>query len=286
MKEYFTCPAIYLSFAVFFVLCILGPVARINDNDYSVLELIINRNIMADAVKKLDCNSYAVMMSFDSSPWFTVAAPVITAMPALAVYVQNAENTRRQILVRMNKRVYSSGLFWSAFLTGVLIALIGILLYAAVAFKSFPHLSDFPNDSELITAIYGGSASSRFFKLMKKVLNCSIMCGVFPLLTLIVYQVLHDRFLAMTLPMMVQYVSLKASIMFSVWLYSDESLYLNGRLNFIYILFPSNCMMHYNYWEQVLHLPFACFLIMTGIIIIALYLIFDKLNRRSIGEGV
>lgn len=286
LTEYFTYPAIYLSFAAFLLLCMFGPIAKIKDNEYSVFELIMNKDIMANAVKMLECNSFAVMRAFDESPWFSVAAPVITAMPALAVYVQNAQNTRRQILVRMNKRVYSSGLFWSAFLTGFLIALIGILLYASVVFSAFPRISDFPDDAEFINAVYGSSSSVRFYALMKKVINCCIICGVFPILTLIAYQLLHDRFLAMTLPMMVQYVSLKASIMFGAWLYSDESLYSNGWLNFIQLLFPSNCMLHHYYWEGILHLPFAFFFIMTGIIIIVLYLLFDRLNRCSIGEGV
>lgn len=285
LTEYFTYPAIYLSAVLFLLLCALGPVANINDSSYSVLELITNREYMSLAAEEFECCSYNIMLNFSSSPWFSLGASVIAAIPALAVFIQNSENTRRQILIRMNKRAYSTGLFWSAFLTGVLIALVGILLYAVIAYAAFPPISSFGENAEFITAVYG-SASARLLRLIKKIINCCIICGIFPLVTLIVYQLLHDRFLAMTIPMMIQYVSLKASIMFGTWRYSDPSLFSNDRLNFLDILFPSSCMIHYYYWEQTLRLPFACFFIMSGVIIIALYLVFDRLNRRSIGEGL
>lgn len=285
LTEYFTYPAIYLSAVLFFLLCVLGPVANINDSSYSVLELITNSEYMSLAAEKSDCNSYSIMMNFNSSPWFSLGASVIAAIPALAVIIQNSENTRRQILVRINKRAYSSGLFLSAFLTGVIVSLVGILLYAIIAYSAFPSISSFREDAEFINLIYGNS-SARFLMLIKKIVNCCIVCGIFPPVTLIIYQLLHDRFLAMTVPMMIQYVSLKANIMYGSWRYSDPSLFENDRLNFLDILFPSSCMIHYYYWERTLNLPFACFFIMSGVIIIALYLIFDRLNRRSIGEGL
>lgn len=285
LAEYFTYTAIYLSFALFLLLCALGPVANINDSDYSVLELITNREYMSLAAERWECNSYNVMLNFNSSPWFSLGASVITAISSLAVFIQNSENTRRQILVRTNKRAYSAGLFLSAFLTGFLIALVGILLYAAVVSAAFPSISSFTENAEFIDLVYGNS-SARIITLIKKIVNCCIVCGIFPPVTLIIYQLLHDHFLAMTIPMMIQYVSLKANIMYGTWRYSDPSLFENGGLNFLDLLFPSSCMMHYYYWEQTLRLPFACFFIMSGVIIIALYLIFDRLNRRSIGEGL
>lgn len=285
LTEYFTYPAIYLSAVLFLLLCALGPVANINDSSYSVLELITNREYMSLAAESWECNSYNIMQNFNSSPWFSLGASVIAATPALAVFIQNSENTRREVLVRMNKRAYSSGLFLSAFLTGVIVSLVGIMLYAIIAYSAFPSISSFREDAEFINLIYGDS-SARLLMLIKKIVNCCIVCGIFPPVTLIIYQLLHDRFLAMTIPMMIQYVSLKAHIMYGTWRYSDPSLFENDWLNFLDILFPSSCMMHYYYWEQTLRLPFACFFIMSGVIIIALYLVFDRFNRRSIGEGV
>lgn len=285
LTEYFTYPAIYLSAVLFLLLCILGPVANINGSDYSVFDFITNREYMALTAEEFECCSYNIMLNFNSSPWFSLGVSVITAIPALAVFIQNSENTRRQILVRMNKRAYSSGLFWSAFLTGVIVSLVGIMLYAIIAYSAFPSISSFREEAEFINIIYG-DASARLLVLVKKIVNCCIVCGIFPPVTLIIYQLLHDRFLAMTIPMMIQYISLKASIMYGTWRYSDPSLFENDGLNFLDILFPSSCMIHYYYWEQALRLPFACFFIMSGMIIIALYLIFDRLNRRSIGEGL
>lgn len=286
LTEYFTHPAIYLSFVLFALLCMFGPAITIDDKQYSVLEMLIDQKNMALTANNYQCNSYAVMLNFKSSPWFEVAAPVITSLPALAVFTQNAGDARRHILNRTSKRAYSGGLFWCAYFSGFVIALIGVLLYGAVVFSTFPTASQYPNDSELIIALFGATESERFLNLFKKCVNCCVVSGCFPLLTLVVYGLIHDRFLSLTIPMTVQYVSLKLSIFYSAWLYSAESFYTNNGLNFIYLLFPSSCMQHCYYWENILNLPFWCFSIMSGIIVFALYLIFDKLNRRSIGEGV
>lgn len=286
LREYCTYPPIYFAAVLFVLLCAFGPAAQVGSKEYSVLELLTSSELFANAVEDFRCSSYDLMMSFNSSPWFEVVMPVIAAFPALAVYEQNAGASRRQILVRISKRSYSGSLFFCAFVSGFLIALTGILLYTAVVQAVFPPLSAFPDDTELINAIYGSTEWERLLPFLKKVVNCCVICGIFPVLTMTVYQLIRDQFLAITLPMMIQYVSLKGSILYGSWLYSDESRYSNRLLSFIHFLFPSSCMRHYYYWENNLHLPFVCFFAMAAAILAVLYLLFDRLNRSSIGEGL
>lgn len=282
LREYFTHPAIYAAVLLFAMLCALGPVVNINDSDYSVLELLLKRDEMRD---NWQCASYILTLNFNSSPWFTLGAAVISALPALVIFAQNSGLARRQILVRVSKRSYSVGLFASAFLTGAFIALAGIAIYAVIVGAAFPKIAGFADEAEFVELIYGRT-STRIITLAKKLANCAVVCGIFPPVTLIIYQILRDKFLAMTLPMMIQYVSLKASIMFGNWRYSDERLFDNKLLDFANIIFPSSCMISYYYFEQTLHIPFALFFAAAGIILCGLYYLFDKLNRKSIGEGV
>lgn len=285
LYEYFTNPAIYSTVVLFALLCVLGCTVNYGENSHNLFEMIADHELYIKACKSFQYSSYALASQYDASPWFEVIVPVITAFPAIIVYENNMGRSGDHALVRISRSSYSGGLFTTAFLSGFLTAGFGILLHAALTWAFFPPLSAFPEHAEAIKAIYGSTALARLGNLLKKALNCCIVCGVFPIIAIILYRLFRDKFLALTLPMMIQYISFKFGIMFSTWIYSDTVRSSNRWLLLISGLLPSNCMRHYSLWER-LKMPYACFFILTGIVLILFYVLFDSLNKKWLKDGI
>lgn len=281
LREYLSTPLFYAAIVLFWLLCAFGNSVEIDEKSFSVLELIYEQELYYKAKTDIQCSSYLLTFKYNSSPWFSVVVPVITAFPALQIYEQNSGNIRMTILIRMKTRQYSGNLFATSFLSGVFISSVGILLYALFIHLLFPPITAFSDDTLL--TIYGSTAWERFVPFFKKCINCCLICGVFPVITMMLYHIIHDQFLSMTLPMMVQYISLKCSLLYATWLYSDGNRATDRLLNFWYLLFPSNCMYHCSFWENSLELPFACFFIVLGITIAVLYFLFEWMIRVSTG---
>ena len=283
-KEYLSSPLCYMSVVLFVLLCAFGNSADVGGSNYSVLELITDRELYRQACTFMQCSSYILTLRYDAMPWFSVVVPVITAFPALMIYEQNSGGICTSILSRIKKQNYCGSLFITAFLSGFLIAMLGIVLYAVLMLFYFPSITAF--DDEILLSFYGSTMLERFVPLLKKGINCCFVCGVFPVLTVSIYNIVHDRFLAMTFPMMLQYISLKCSILYASWLYSDPSRASDRLLNLFHLLFPSNCMSHYSFWENNLQLPFLCFFIIIGALLVVLYIIFERLIRLSVGGRI
>lgn len=283
LKEYFTSPAIYAAAGLFALLCIFGRSLPLGDTFYSVMEVLSDAKLYNKACEEFLNSSYFLAKGFRGD-WFEVAAPVITAFPALAVFAQNYDSVKRSVLIRMNRNTYCGGLFASAYFSGVIISLVGILIYILFIVLNFPPLSAFPNDMELISSVYGETAFQRLIPLLKTVLVTCLVSGIFPTITIVLYQLVRDNFLSITIPMMIMYVSMKGSIAYGKWLWLDDNS-TKWIFKFIYILFPSNCMQQDDFWDNSLGLSFVFFFIMTGIWLAVLYIIFAKVTKHSVGEG-
>ena len=291
-KEYVTAPGIYIAVVLFILLCLFGCLIPVGTREFSVLEILTNRSLYEQACGDLNCNSYVLTYGYDISPWFSVLAPIITGFPAFLIYKQNAEGVRPSILNRMNLRTYTGSLFCTAFLSGCFIALFGIILYGGLIRMTFPPITACPDE---FVAMYGSTTWERFLPLLKKCVNCCIACGFFPVLTILLYQVIHDKFLAITLPMVLQYISFKGEIAYSTWYRSlwveslengTESSFPSGPLDLISLLFPSRFMDYHTVLGNSVKLPFACFFVVAGLVFIILYYIFKTVIRFSIGEKI
>ena len=282
-KEIFCSFAFYGAIIIFIFLCAFGDAAEIDGIRYSVFEIFLDSDLYAKAANCVQCNSYFLILNYDTSPWFVVAISVITAFPGILIYEQNSGKFQMPVLIRMNNRKYILSLFFVIFFSGVLIAVIGIVIYSVIIKLTFPAFDNF-ND-EVLFEIYGKTVWSRVAALVKKSVNCCLVCGIFPVLSVICYCIFHDRFLSFTLPMMVQYISLKCSILYSSWLYATAERSENILLKFIYLLFPSNYTRCFSYLENNLHTSFVYFFILFSILALILYFIFDKLVRYSIGDN-
>lgn len=277
-------PALYIAALLFFCVCAFGDSAVLGDERYSVLELLSERELYKKAYVSGEISAYSLFINYDSSRWFTVAISVITAFPALKVYELNTNNLRITTLSRISRRNYINSLFSTVYFSGVLIALIGILLYSGMLWTLFPKLKS--TSGNYFIEVYGSNHGERFLYILKKTINCCLVCGIFPLLTVIFSQLVHNRFLSITFPMMMQYIFLKLDIIYSGWLYADENRSSLFFLKLIQVINPANCMFQYSYWKFLLGLPFACFGILLLFEMLLLYLLFAKLQKLIIGEKI
>lgn len=282
--ELFSSPAIYLASLLFLCVCAFGDSAALDGERYSVIELLADRELYRKAYGSSDISAYSLLIGYSSSRWFEVAVSVITAFPALRIYEINTNDLRIAALSRIRRRNYINSLFSTVYFSGVFIALTGILLYSGMLFILFPKLQ--LTSGSYFLEVYGSTHWERFLYILKKAANCCLVCGIFPLLTIIVSQLIHDRFLSITFPMMMQYIFLKLDIIYSGWLYADESRSSSFLLNFIQVINPANCMYQYTHWKFLLGLPFACFWILLLLETALLYILFSKLQKLIIGEKI
>lgn len=280
-REYLTSAAFYLAVLLFLLICFFGISADVDGAERSAYELFTDSKVYMKACKSVMNSSYLLLLQYDSMPWFSVVMPVVAAFPALAVFTRHYGDFRIFVLSRVSKKGYSLSLFLSSFLSGFFIALLGISVYAAVIYLRFPTVDSFGDEN--ILSIYGAAPWERFVPFFKRAVNCCVMCGVFPLLTVLICAVARDRFLSLTLPMMIQYLSVKLNLLYSLWLFSDEAFYSSGFFRFVQLLFPSNCMSYGSLLENGLGLPFVCFFIMAGAITAVLYAAFSRIVRLSAG---
>ena len=279
--EYLTDPGFYAAAVLIFALAVIGPSLDLSGKNYSIPVVLFDPKLYKAALEDINCCSDLVAARFDFHTLFTILLPIIASFPALKTFLQHNDAIRRTVLIRTSKRSYKAGIFVTTFLSGMVISFIGIMLYVITAFSAFPPISSFGNAE--LTEMYGG-ASGLMADLFKKTANFCVVAGIFSVFTIIVCAAVRDKFFSLTLPVMIQYISMKIYIFYSNWLFSDPERSQDRFLNFLSMMLPFSLTQHYTAWEYRLRLPFVCFFGLAAIIIAGEYIILGKLIERSVGR--
>lgn len=280
--EYLTYPGTYCAAIMLFAICLIVPTTSMDNGHYSIAALVFDKDLYQEALNNPLCCAQLMAQRFIEAPMFKILFSTIVSFPALRIFKGNADIVQKPVVIRTNKRPYCMGLFATTFLSGFIITLVGILIYVATAHALFTPVSAF-DDMDFIEA-YSNPLSVTL--LIKKTVNVCTVSGIFSIFTVIISAVVHDKFLALTLPVMIQYISMKIWIVYSGWLYSDMERSTNRFLNFIEMMIPFSLTNHYSRWEYGLKLPFACFFVFAAVVIVGLYFIFRKIMERSIGDKI
>lgn len=282
-SEYLTYPGTFCAAAAFFAVClIVGTINTDNGGYCSILTVISDSDLYAQVLKIPTNCAERVAQKFIDNPLFCILFPTIVSFPAIRIFRANTEAVQKPVVVRANKRPYCAGLFASTFLSGFVIALMGIMLYVSAAHILFPPVSTV-EDLDFIEAY---SSVLSIANLIKKAANVCTVAGIYSVFTIIIYAAVHDKFLSLTLPLMIQYISSKVGRVYRSWLSSDMERSQNPFLIFINMINPINLTNHYSSWEYMLKLPFACFFVFAAVILAGLYVIYRKLMERSIGDKI
>lgn len=276
-KRYAMSLSFYAAIILMMLLCLFGMSARVEDEYHSVIELLLNSELMDAAKSDFACNSFYVINRFSGSPWYSVALPVITAFPALNIYISFSKPNCAFSLVRTSKTTYSVANVITAFLSGAFICIIGVILYSAFVYMILPDITSFGVD--YLNEIGLGSVQERIFMLLPGLLASAVVGGLSAVIVIILYLFLHDKFLSLSIPMMVMYVSLKLDILYSMWIASNPSYQEDKLLNAVYILFPSGAANIHG-TLQMLNFPYYLYFIFIGIVLFAFVCLFKGRGTR------
>lgn len=276
-QQYYSTPYIYAAAIMFFFLCLFGLSANVDGEFCSVFELLINPTLMAKAQQNIECNAYMLLLNYSASPWFAVVLPIISAFPALMIYLNYIEPLKLFILSRTNINQYCASTTAAAFLSGAMVSVMGAALYAVLLYKVFPSFSLY--ESSFFLNAYGESPIDRFSLFCKQLSSNILICGVLAVVAIVLYCVTEDRFLSLTLPVMAMYLSMKLSMLFSQWLFEDLERYNNKLLKGLYILFPSNMSNAYYIFDE-LNIPYYLWFVFIVVILCGLGSLFKRLGTR------
>jgi len=279
LRENFSSPLSYAAIVIFAVFCVFGVKVQLDDETtYSMLEIILDKEIFAVVTSNSQCSSYLIALKYASSEWYAVGMSVLTAVPALYTYIKSLEKVQNFTLVRTNFSTYSVGIILSSFVTGFVIALSGFLIFFGVVYLIFPSFESFAEP--IMPILFGETAAKRFGVLTEGVINHAFVGGIMPVFAITLYRYIRSDFLAATIPMMLMYVSTKILPNYREWLSSDAERSQNVFLSFLLMLFPSN-LASLTSWLKENSAPFWLAYIGLGALVFAGVFLFRKSVRRA-----
>ena len=277
IRGIFTSPLTYIAAVLFAVLCAAGVTVDINRDTYSFFEIIANKKLFDTARASSQCASYLIAIRFTQSSWYPIGLAVLTAIPALYTYIRSLEKIDRFCLIRLNFKTYSAGVILSSFLSGLMIVIVGLIIYFGASYLLFPSLASF-NDP--VYEIIYGDTSQKLFSMLKLMLNHAFVGGVIPVFAITLYRFIHSDFLAATIPMMLMYVSIKLIPNYREWFSSDIQRLENPFAKLMIFLFPSAMTGLGDTLEYSFNAPFWLAYIFFGSLVFAMYLLFYRSIRR------
>lgn len=235
--------------------CAGGKSLHTADGSCSLIACMLQRETYRSA-KLFPMNTPAILMQgFDASPWFAVTLPVLAAIPTVRTWQQFTGTLRRSLLCRTDRKCYRRALFCWLYLCGCMTVFCGLTVYFLLLHSYFP---------------LAGMQRTELAPIVHRLVNTVLIGGVFPVIAALLLTLLHDTFLAVTLPMMLQYLSMKCCILYDEWVYDlSANRWESKPLLFLRMLFPSNCCM----WEGS-GLPFALFFVVHAGVLSVLYFAF------------
>lgn len=266
LRENIASPLLFAAIILLFILCGFGATVQIDDyTSYSFFELVFRGETD-------NFTAFSMAYKFAESSYYPIGLAIIAAVPALFTYKRSLEKAQALALVRTNYRTYSMGVVLSAFLSGAIITLAGILLYFCASFVQFSNAVSL-SDSEL-----GETALARLLLLLERALNHALAGGAIAASVIVLYNYLRSDFFAATIPMTLMYVSVKLLPNYREWLNSREN-DLPARL--LVIAFPSNLPDLGLLLERSFEAPFWISFILLGAALWALYFLFKKSIERT-----
>lgn len=260
-----------------------SPVISIGEKQYSLLGILTDRNVLIKCRQAMINDRFIAVYGFDSMKWFAILLPVICALPVLHVYDSIDDNTRHFMLIRMSKTKYCLIHFTAAFITGFAVVVCGITLYALITYAVLPSRSTVNAVGDL-TGYYGSTAWERFLSLAKKVSNTATAGGLMGCVVLIIYHLVRDRFLTVTTPMMLMYISDKLYILHDKKRFENFDMITGPRPDKICFLFPSNLGNMYYMLQTECDVSYLWFFAGTAGLLILLFVIYCKIYKGSVGK--
>ena len=157
-----------------------------------------------------------IISAFENSFWFYVALPVLVSMPAVSDFYDEwfgggfFLNVHRQQIFR-----YCVSKSAAYALNAAAVFLAGFGIFAAVVSAAFPSY-----DAEFLSAVY---PDGFFAFIAKRVLNVTAAGAVCPVVTVLILISIKEKFLALSIPMLVNYITAQIGGFLIARSYNEEN---------------------------------------------------------------
>lgn len=153
-------------------------------------------------------SAYYVVMYFLEQEWFSVLFPVLAAFPCVYEFADEWLSGNYYITVsRTNKNKYCIGRFVSTAISGALVIIVGVLIFALLIYIRFPALSEYPADELFLFGMQTGG--QLLLQFVKRVLHLGMHGALSAIIAVVLMIVLEDRFYALSIPMMIEFMGIK-----------------------------------------------------------------------------
>lgn len=171
-----------------------------------------------------------ILRFYDSSFWFYTVLPVIVSMPAVSDFYEEWFNSGAYYFNVHRQQIpkYCVSKAFAYSLNASLIFLAGFAVFAAPVCLAFPGL-----DAESLSLSY---PDGFFAFIAARVLNVAAVSAVCPLVTILVLILIKEKFLALSFPMLVNYLTSQIGGFLSVRAFTENKPYLRK----IYALLPTS----------------------------------------------
>ena len=273
IKKNIYSPKFLISIFLVFLLYLLSDAPSVSARvPLSVLDEIVKMRREIWLEKGIRFSAPSVFFGFDYSIWYSVILPVIAAFPVIYNFSDEwFGDNYIMMLSRSGYKKYTIGKFLSAFITGFMTAILGLLLFGITVSLIFPSVNEFANAEQLyLNGAYAEPAKA----IAAKVINNSLICGFYAVFAIFLCLIIKDKFFSLSVLMVINYFSMKLEIKFM----NSEAFLNNEEIRWLRIFFP-NCQKDmYYFFPDYFDISFCYYipivvLLCLGISVISFYLI-------------
>lgn len=273
IKKNIYSPKFLISIFLVFLLCLLSDAPSVSARvPLSVLDEIVKMRREIWLEKGIRFSAPSVFFGFDDSIWYSVILPVIAAFPVIYNFSDEwFGDNYIMTLSRSGYKKYTIGKFLSAFITGFMTAILGLLLFGITVSLIFPSVNEFANAEQLyLNGAYAEPAKA----IAAKVINNSLICGFYAVFAIFLCLIIKDKFFSLSVLMVINYFSMKLEIKFM----NSDAFLNNEEIRWLRIFFP-NCQKDmYYFFPDYFNISFCYYLpivvlLCLGISVISFYLI-------------
>ena len=175
-------------------------------------------------------------------------------------------------LSRCGYKKYTFAKFSSAFITGFLVAAIGIATFNIIVYKIFASLSEF---GEGASWYYDSTYKSAGYAVAAKVINNSLVCGMYAIIALIICLIIKDKFFTLSIFMVINYFSTKLDVK-----YMNSVPLTDSKNRALRALFPNNQTLIYSIFPNELNISFYWYLVFVFVMYVVITIISYLLIKR------
>ena len=253
-----------LSAALVAILCFSSQAVTGDTEPPTMFELAVSSISGAEKF-----NYFLVLDCFDNSYWFYIILPVILSFSAVSDFYEEWFGGGFYFSLPrcgITKYVLSKSLSVSAVSVGCFLA--GVTIYCLVLLIFFPNFED-------TAALFTQGALVYF---AAKICNIAAVIAVYPLICIVAVMCIKEKFLSLSVPLIIGYSSAKISSDLFLKSFSEQDISYQK----LAMLTPYMQTKQYAYFEQLFGLPIAVWYLSVLLCCAASVLVFRLLVKRRI----